>query len=200
MSSGTGSATGWAQLLAPPADAGRDLQALLRWKYTEGWVPVRTLQNRHRRLSQYTTAQLEHAARHSRRHGSHRFSVQVHNGRTVILLNQQHRRDHLIGRGNARGGMVRGKFMPPSETSSESDDVDRTTLLEDEVRDDQESVSAWEAIPTVRDRAESSGLRGPDGVQGHSCDERIAGQEPPHHGSGGRPGVRRLDQGTRSTP
>ena len=191
MSSGTGSSTGWAQLLAPPADAGKDLQALLRWKYTEGWVPLSTLQNRHRRLSQYTTAQLEYAARHSRRHGSHRFSVRVHDSRMIIMLNQQHRRDHLLGRGNAHGRMVRGRLRSPSETSSESDDLDRTTLPADEVREDQESVSAWEEIPIAMDRAESSGPRGPHGMQGDSHSERTLGQEPPHHGSGSRAGAPR---------
>ena len=200
MSSSAGSSIGWAQPLEPPPDAGKDLQAILRWKYTEGWIPLSSLHNRHRRLRQYTTTQLEFAARHSRRHGSHRFSIRIQDGRMIIMLNHQHRRDHLLRQTNVHGRRTRERRRPPSETSTESEDGDRTTLPMDEVREDQESVSAWEEVPFASDSLLSSSSRGPHGTQGGALDGRISTHDSLRHTVENRVDVSQMRRGTHNAP
>ena len=151
----------WAQLRPPPSDAGRDMQALLRWKYTPGWVPLSTLHSKHRRLSKYTRAELEHAARNARRHGSFRFSVRTHEGRTVIRLNQEHRRYDELEQESVRSTAFSASHPASSESSSDSDDFDRTTVPEGWSRQDQSSTSTWDSHSAARDHTEPHMVRGP---------------------------------------
>ena len=76
----------WAQRRSRSPDAGREIQALLRWDYSHGWVDLQRLRDDHRRLQVFSRATLESAALNSRHRGGFRFQVSRHEGRTVIAL------------------------------------------------------------------------------------------------------------------
>ena len=137
----------WAQRQPPPPDAGRELQALLRWKYSPGWLKLRTLRDSHRRLHKFTMPQLEFAVRNSRHRGDLRFHVDHHGGSTIISLRAHLRRPHrerTFGGASTRGS----SWDRTSISSSMTSDTDRTTIPHDVVDNDEDSSTAWAGSST----------------------------------------------------
>ena len=161
----------WAQRRRRPPDAGRDIQALLRWNYSHGWVDLQGLRDDHRRLQVFSREQLEFAALNSRHRGDYRFQVSRREGRTVIAL-----RGHLLQprRTRAPGGAANTGASGSQHVTGGNDGDFSLSRSDTEATeapaggtefDGDDSTAAWESVtsaPYRADRMSPTGSIGPN--------------------------------------